>query len=121
MTINSNDIIKQYNEHCKFSGSTFQGGKNLVGKPLFVVGIGLEKVIKRDFNILSELNAYAIKHKQVLNQSNTALGTWFDASTGTTYLDVVRVCQDELQAYLIGVEHNELAYCNLETGNFINI
>jgi len=113
------DVNEQLKSHNENEGSTFTlDGKNRSGeKGVSSVSIFPERskiidgsITEKDISDFKEVNKDILKG----NEDVLAIGTWYDKSSGKTYLDVSAVTDTE-SATRLGEQYNQKAIFNLET------
>lgn len=70
--------------------------------------------------ITSAVRDFRSKNRSLLSQPGHALGTWYDTSTHTLWLDVVVVVKTSEEAATLARQHNQIAYFDLDTGTEVH-
>jgi|13_taG_2_1085334.scaffolds.fasta_scaffold00069_5 hypothetical protein len=110
--------VKDHKADPDMQGSTFKlDGTNAAGQPGSSVSIFPERSEVFDGELTEEkLEAFKEANKDLLdgNGDILAIGTWFDAKSGQTYLDISSVV-DEASAVELGKQYNQKSVFNLQT------
>ena len=64
------------------------------------------------------LEAYILRHRRLLHRPKHAVGTWYDASGGITYVDVSITPSEETVAIEYAVRYNQIGIYSLAKGEF---
>jgi hypothetical protein len=90
-------------------------GKNLAKTPGFAVAIKPEAGVILDRPATAQdISEFIAKNQDALDNKAANVGTWFDASTGKTHLDISVVTETRDQALQLGQEYRQLAVFDLE-------
>lgn len=110
----------QVANHAENGGSTFLKGSNVGGLPFNSVSIFPERTViipGKDITV-ADLKSFRDKNSDILkdNEDILAVGTWFDSSSDSTYLDIAVVLPNsQLEvAKSLGDLYNQKAIFNLE-------
>lgn len=108
-------------------GGTFnmRTGEDMAGKPLYSVGVGDIDPVTGEVSLRTyiaekkvithaELKKFIVKNADLLSNPNFAVGTWYEAETGRTWLDVVALVADKQKATALGERFNQKAIFNLK-------
>ena len=113
-------IVKVHEEN---EGSSIsQSGKNLFGKRGYSVGIFPELTEKVDGKKITKkgIEDFKKKNKDILEDQNNFVGTWFDGDTGKSVIDVAVFVKGKKAAIDLAVEHNQKKIYDLKTGKEID-
>lgn len=103
-------------------GATFnlrQG--DMWGSGKFAVGVQkFSKVFEKGATD-SDIAAYVNRYRNLLKQPEYSVGVWQDTDTGKTYLDVVRLFDDEKTARAFGRKQDQIAIGQLHPDGFKEI
>jgi len=116
-------VETQFESHKKNGGSTFlANGENKAGSDASSVSIFTERskiidgeITEKDINDFKEANKDLFEG----NEDILAIGTWYDAKSGKTYIDVSAVVPNE-QAIRLGKQYNQKAVYNLKTNEEVD-
>lgn len=103
--------------HNKFGGSTvnFLHG-NMVGKPFYAVSTHLDRTLALEGlkNISpSQVRDFARRNLDLLRTGKYSLGTWYNESEQTTYLDIVSTVKSRESAIHMAKAHNQISIFDL--------
>lgn len=69
----------------------------------------------------ADLVGYAKKNKDLLKQQDHYIGAWHDPDSGTVYLDVSVMADDEAKAAKLALEKDQIAYFDLAHGKSVTV
>lgn len=68
-----------------------------------------------------QVREFIAANRDVLDQSNTNLGSWYNPADGTTYLDVSRMVDSLDEAIALGQKHNQLAIYDHKNATMVDV
>jgi hypothetical protein len=108
--------------HDAGGGATFNPHfGNVSGKALYAVSIFPERTIRLPRRGIPRgaLSQFILVNQALLADPRLSIGTWYDAESDLTYIDIVATLPDREQALRLGVEYNQRAIYDLLEGTEI--
>jgi hypothetical protein len=110
---------KTVSTHNEQGGSSIsQIGEDLFGKPGFSVSVHPDRTMIVDGKDITEqdLDAFREDNKDLLSDPENFIGTWFDQSSGKTYIDISTRKENKQDAIDLAIRYNQKAIFDLENG-----
>lgn len=109
-------IVKSHN---KKGGATFHPlTGDLLNTDNYAVSCHLDNewIIKGKLVNTSIIKDYLECFVDIINSNNNVcIGTWYNESNNSTYIDCVTIVKDKFKALKLAKQHNQLAIFNLKT------
>lgn len=115
--------VDQVSLHTENGGSSIsQAGEDLIGKPGFAVSTHTDKTktVKGKEITQEDLDQYKETNKGALKDPNNFVGTWYDAKSDQTYIDISTRVENKQEAIDLAKANNQKAIFDLESMNEID-
>lgn len=119
-SIKSNEDVNISDYHNENSGSSIKDGKPLTEGYSVSPYLDRTKKIKGKDISKEDVESFREANKDLLENENNFIGTWYDSKTNTTYLDVSIHESNQSKAIELGKSHNQKAIWDLKNNEEID-